>query len=115
MDVRLKRIYDQAEPGDGFRVLVDALWPRGVSKQRAQLDLWAKEIAPSAGLRTAFHHGQMAWDDFAAAYRSELNSNGAAAALRDQLSHHPVVTLLFGAHDPRHNNAVVLAGMLNSA
>lgn len=112
MEIQLKRVYDQVEASDGFRVLVDALWPRGISKQRAQLDLWAKDVAPSAELRTAFHHAGMPWDEFSAAYLKELRNNPATAALRTSLNGHPVVTLLFGAHDEQHNNAVVLAGVL---
>jgi len=112
MQIQLKRIYDDAEPGDGFRVLVDRLWPRGVSKERAALDLWAKDVAPSSALRDAFHHGGLPWDDFASAYRTELAGNPALRALQAELAQHPVATLLFGAQDAQHNQAVILREVL---
>ncbi|MFB8386233.1 DUF488 domain-containing protein [Microbacterium sp. NPDC055910] len=112
MQLQLKRIYDDAEPGDGFRVLVDRLWPRGVSKERAALDEWAKDVAPSAALREAFHHGGLPWEDFVSAYRTELAGNPAVRALRAELAQHPVCTLLFGAHDPQYNQAVILREVL---
>ena len=108
MEIRTKRVYDDAAPDDGFRVLADRLWPRGVSKEKARLDLWAKDVAPSADLRIAFHHDGMAWPDFESAYRAELAANPAVDALRDELAKHPVVTLLYGSQDEEHNGAVVL-------
>jgi uncharacterized protein YeaO (DUF488 family) len=108
MDIRLKRVYDEAAKDDGFRVLVDRLWPRGVSKDRARLDLWAKDVAPSPDLRVAFHHDGMSWPDFEKAYRAELAANPAVDALRHELATHPVVTLLYGSHDEEHNGAVLL-------
>lgn len=108
MDIRIKRVYDEADKDDGFRVLVDRLWPRGVSKEHARLDLWAKEIAPSPDLRVAFHHDGMSWPDFDSAYRKELGSNPALGELRDDLAKHPVVTLLYGSHDEEHNGARIL-------
>ncbi len=108
MQIRVKRVYDQAAPEDGLRVLVDRLWPRGVSKERARLDLWAKDAAPSAQLRVAFHHDGMSWPEFEAAYRAELAANPAVDRLREQIATHPVVTLLYGSHDEEHNGAMVL-------
>ncbi|MEZ3161895.1 DUF488 family protein [Microbacterium sp. BWT-B31] len=110
MDLRLKRVYDPPAPGDGFRVLVDRLWPRGLSKQRAAVDVWAKDAAPSTELRKAFHHGGMTWDAFADAYRAELAgpAAGAVRALRDAVSGHPVVTLLYAVADPDRNHALIL-------
>ncbi|WP_345800673.1 DUF488 family protein [Microbacterium sp. AZCO] len=108
MEIRLKRVYDDASPDDGFRVLVDRLWPRGVSKERAAIDLWAKEAAPTTELRRAFHQDGMDWDTFAAAYRAELATNPAVPALRTALADQDVVTLLYGAHDERHNHADLL-------
>ncbi|MGU3644687.1 DUF488 domain-containing protein [Microbacterium sp. C23T] len=110
MEIRLKRVYDDPAPGDGFRVLVDRLWPRGLSKERASLDLWAKEVAPSTELRKAFHHDDMSWPDFEAAYRAELDgpTRTAVASLREELAPHPVVTLLHAVHDDTHNHALIL-------
>ncbi|WP_341996135.1 DUF488 family protein [Microbacterium sp. LWH7-1.2] len=116
MEIRLKRVYDDPAPDDGFRVLVDRLWPRGLSKERAALDLWAKEVAPSTELRTAFHHDDMAWPDFETAYRAELDgpTATAVASLREELAPHPVVTLLHAVHDDTHNHALILREVLAS-
>lgn len=108
VEVRLKRVYDEPSAGDGFRVLVDRLWPRGLTKERAAVDLWAKEAAPTTELRRAFHHDGMDWDTFAAAYRAELAVNPAVPELRQTLAGKPVVTLLYGAHDERRNHAELL-------
>lgn len=120
MDVRLKRVYDEASPDDGVRVLVDRLWPRGVSKERAALDLWDRALAPSAELRRSWHADPAAHDPerfaaFAADYRDELARDPASAAL-DRLAQlardRPRVTLLYGAKDTRQNHAVVLRDAL---
>ncbi|MCP2635777.1 DUF488 family protein [Microbacterium sp. HD4P20] len=114
MELRTKRVYDDPAPADGFRVLVDRLWPRGLSKERAALDLWAKDVAPSTELRKAFHHDGLSWDDFAEAYRAELGgaARGAVEALRAELGTHEVVTLLHAVHDDAHNHALVLREIL---
>ncbi len=112
MELEVKRVYDTPEPADGFRVLVDRLWPRGLSKQRAAVDLWAKDVAPTAALRTAYHHDGMTWSDFVAAYGAEVAANPAVPALRVALAQHPVVTLLHSVADPEHNHAVLLAQVL---
>lgn len=112
MEIRIERVYDDASPADGFRVLVDRLWPRGLSKERAALGLWAKEVAPSTELRRAFHHDGMSWDAFAAAYRAELAENPAVPRLRDELEARDVVTLLHSVHDAEHNHAVLLRDAL---
>ena len=114
MELRLKRVYDEPEAGDGFRVLVDRLWPRGLTKERAALDLWAKEVAPSTELRKAFHHGDMPWEAFADAYRAELAGQTRAEvdALRQQLAGHEVVTLLHSVNDETHNHALILRDAL---
>lgn len=117
MDLRRKRAYDTAVPDDGFRVLVDRLWPRGVSKERAAIDLWAKDTAPSPELRTAWHHAPPEeWAVYADHYRAELahGTAPALAALAEELRPHPVVTLVYAAHDPVHNHAVVLEEALRS-
>ncbi|MDQ7879307.1 DUF488 family protein [Microbacterium sp. QXD-8] len=116
MEIRLKRVYDEPTPGDGFRVLVDRLWPRGLSKERAALDLWANEVAPSTELRKAFHHDDLSWPDFEAAYRAELAgpTSTALASLREELAAHPVVTLLHAVNDEAHNHALILRDALES-
>ena len=108
MELLIKRVYDDPDPADGFRVLVDRLWPRGLSKERAAADLWAKDVAPTAELRTALHHDGMPWDDFAAAYRAEIAANPAIGALRAELARHPTATLLHSVRDAEHNHAVLL-------
>ncbi|NYE18163.1 DUF488 domain-containing protein [Microbacterium immunditiarum] len=117
MDLRLKRVYDDASPDDGFRVLVDRLWPRGVSKERAAVDLWAKDVAPSTELRKRFHNEGMTWDAFAGAYRSELAGPAAEALaqLRIEAARHPVTTLLYSVHDPEQNHAALLREELEAA
>ena len=116
MEIRLKRVYDDPASDDGFRVLVDRLWPRGVSKERAALDLWAKEVAPSTELRNAFHHDDLSWSDFESAYRAELAgpTSTAVASLRAELAPHPVVTLLHAVHDDTRNHALILREALES-
>jgi DNA-3-methyladenine glycosylase len=109
---RIKRIYDPPAPEDGFRVLVDRLWPRGVTKQRAALDLWLKEVAPSTELRTWFHARPDGFDEFADRYRAELAANPAVDELRAVAKAHPAVTLLYSVKDPERNHAAVLADYL---
>jgi uncharacterized protein YeaO (DUF488 family) len=109
MPVRVKRIYDDPTPGDGLRVLVDRLWPRGVSKERAAIDLWLKEVAPSSELRTWFGHRPDRFSAFAARYIDELDGNPAVDQLRGVAASSPTVTLLYGAKDEVINHAVVLA------
>ncbi len=114
--LRIKRIYDPAGPEDGKRYLVDGMWPRGVSKAKAGLDGWLKELAPSAGLRSWFHHEPARWDEFRSRYREELG----AAGLKDRLAtlrregREGPVTLLFAARDETRNNAVVLKDVLDA-
>ncbi|MGO4490943.1 DUF488 domain-containing protein [Arthrobacter sp. 2YAF22_2] len=108
----IKRVYDEPADDDGCRVLVDRLWPRGLSKERAQLELWLKEVAPSPPLRTEFAHMQERFADFRAAYEAELETNPAVGTLRELAAGHPKVTLLFGARDPETNHARVLLEFL---
>ncbi|MFE6235826.1 DUF488 domain-containing protein [Cellulosimicrobium sp. NPDC057862] len=113
MTVRIKRVYEPAEEDDGFRVLVDRLWPRGETKEKARVDLWLKEVAPSTELRRWFHHEERLFDEFAERYRAELDANGEAVGeLRDVVGQHRVVTLVYGAKDEQHNQAVVLRDYL---
>ncbi len=112
VDVQVKRIYDVAEPGDGYRVLIDHVWPRGVSRDRAQLDEWARELAPSDGLRKWFDHVPERFGEFRARYRQELAGHAdEVEALRARAAERRV-TILYAARDREHNNAVVLAELL---
>lgn len=106
----IKRIYQPAEAADGKRILVDRLWPRGISKETAKLDLWLKEIAPSAELRQWFHGSDAAdkWEQFKAKYWAELENNPAVGQLRDIIEKNETVTLLYSVNDEEHNHAVVL-------
>ncbi len=110
-----KRIYEPSAPEDGFRVLVDRLWPRGVSKANAHLNLWLKDIAPSTELRKWFNHDPAKWEGFQDKYRQELDANpGPLAELRQTVGAADTVTLLYGARDAEHNEAVVLAEYLRN-
>lgn len=112
--IQLKRVYDKAARGDGFRVLVDRLWPRGIKKQDLWLDTWAKELAPSTELRKWFAHDVDKWTAFRARYRSELTRSHASQSIRELLdSAKPAktITLLYGAKDTEHNEAIVLRGL----
>lgn len=108
----IKRIYEDPSDDDGCRVLVDRLWPRGVSKERAQLALWLKDVAPSEALRKEFGHMQERFADFRAAYEAELEINPAVQTLHGLAAEHGKVTLLFGAKNPETNHAVVLKEFL---
>jgi len=110
--VHIKRIYDAPTRTDGVRVLVDRLWPRGVSKQQAALDVWLKEIAPSPELRAWFGHKPERFTEFSHKYLTELAHNPAVARLRELAREHANVTLLYGAKDPLINHAVVLQTFL---
>lgn len=117
MPIQTKRIYAQAEPGDGDRVLIDRLWPRGVSKARAALTLWMKDIAPSTALREWFRHQPDRFEEFQAAYRQELDTDAAKReAVQALISRAKSgnVTLLYAAKDPRINHAAVLADYLRA-
>ena len=113
-DIRVKRIYDPPARTDGTRVLVDRLWPRGVSKDRAKLKLWLKEIAPSDDLRRWFGHDPARFAEFSRRYRAELNANKEAVSCMEDLTKAGTVTLLYGAHDTEHNEARVLADYLEA-
>lgn len=112
--VRVKRVYEPPQTSDGCRVLVDRLWPRGVSKAHAQIALWLRDVAPSDTLRKWFAHDPQKWPEFQRRYRAELqNQAEALRSLRRLARTHRVVTLVYAASDTHHNNAVVLAGWLN--
>jgi len=108
----VKRVYDDVDQADGYRVLVDRIWPRGLSKEAAHIDEWDRDVAPSTELRRWFGHDPARAQEFSARYRRELEASGAAAALAARLRDRSVVTLLYAAKDREHNNAVVLCQLL---
>lgn len=114
-DVHAKRIYDPSDPDDGYRILIDHVWPRGISRERARLDAWARELAPSDALRKWFDHRPSRFAEFRARYRDELV---AESELVDDLRHRASggrVTVLYAARDREYNNAVVLVELLRDA
>lgn len=110
--LRIKRIYEPASRGDGARILVDRVWPRGISKEAAALTLWLKEIAPSASLRKWFGHDPARWTEFRSRYHKELGAKGEEIKRLRGLLRKGRVTLLYGAHDVEHNQAVALVEYL---
>ncbi len=112
MRIRLKRAYDAPATGDGVRILVERLWPRGLSKDEARLDHWARDVAPSPALRKWYGHDPDRWPEFRRRYRAELEANPEAlVALRAQM-HGRIVTFVFGSKDTERNSAVVLREFL---
>jgi len=111
-DLRIKRVYDDPAPSDGYRILVDRLWPRGVGKDDAALDEWMRDVAPSADLRRWFGHDPARFAEFAERYRAELSGSPALEELRRRRREHDVVTLVYGAKDAEHNQAVVLRDLV---
>jgi uncharacterized protein YeaO (DUF488 family) len=111
--VRVKRIYEKAKKGDGWRVLVDRVWPRGMTKEAAKADVWMKDVAPSDTLRKWFGHKPEKWVAFQKKYRAELAvKKGMIAELKKMEKEYGTLTLLYGAKDEEHNQAVVLAEAL---
>jgi len=111
--VRIKRVYDDPAAGDGYRVLIDRLWPRGLSKRKAALDAWARDIAPSPALRKWFAHDPERYPEFRTRYRAELRAHpDDLDALRERARQQPV-TLLYGARDPHFNHATVLREVID--
>lgn len=108
MKIRIKRIYEQPDQNDGRRILVDRLWPRGLTREKASVDLWLKDIAPSAELRKWFAHDPDNWEEFKDRYLAELKVNGEQIRLLKQELDKGVVTLVYGAKDEEHNQAVVI-------
>jgi uncharacterized protein YeaO (DUF488 family) len=109
---QLKRAYDPASPDDGCRVLVERLWPRGVSKERAALDAWLKDLAPSAGLRKWYGHAPERWEEFRRRYWDELRSNREAVSELREREREGKVTLIYAAHDEQHSGALALKQFL---
>jgi uncharacterized protein YeaO (DUF488 family) len=110
-----KRIYDPPGDSDGFRILVDRLWPRGISKDGANVDVWFKDIAPSTSLRTWFHHESGSWEEFTERYLSELKTSKVVEDLVHLIENRPIVTFLYAARDKEHNHAQVLKAFLEEA
>jgi len=107
-------VYEPPASDDGKRILVDRIWPRGLTKQRAAVDVWLKEIAPSTALRKWFGHDPERWDEFRQRYFKELRDNSVEVKNLEELLSGGKATLLYGAHDAEHNNAIALAEYLNS-
>lgn len=110
--LRIKRVFDPAEPSDGTRVLVDRMWPRGVRKQDAHIDLWLKELAPSTALRKWFAHDPERWTEFKRRYDHELRNQREAVDRLQALASRGTVTLIYSARDEAHNQARALAELL---
>jgi uncharacterized protein YeaO (DUF488 family) len=106
--IQLKRVYEKPSRKDGVRILVDRLWPRGLTKERAAVNLWLKDVAPSSELRKWFGHDPAKWKEFQVRYRKELRQKKDALKLLRQKSEDRTVTLVYGARDEQHNEAVVL-------
>ena len=111
--VSIKRVYALPEKSDGFRVLIDRLWPRGLSKEKAKVDLWLKEIAPSTELRKWFNHEPEKWKQFEKKYRDEIKKNPEALQVLKSKMKEGKLTLVYGAKEERYNDAVVLQNLLN--
>ncbi|MBI5459880.1 DUF488 domain-containing protein [Methanobacterium sp.] len=113
--IRIKRAYEEVKESDGFRILIDRLWPRGVSKEKLKIDLWLKEIAPSSELRKSFGHDPNRWEEFQSKYRDELKEKSELLIqikkLEEKLGN---ISLIYSAKDEKHDNAVVLLELLNN-
>jgi uncharacterized protein YeaO (DUF488 family) len=112
MDIRLKRAYEPAAPSDGYRVLIDRLWPRGVSRKQASLEAWERELAPSAELRQWFGHQPERFEEFRRRYVEELRQQRPRLTELRRRARDGTLTLVYAAHDSEHNDAVVLADVL---
>ncbi len=113
--IQIKRAYPEASENDGFRILIDRLWPRGVSKEKLKIDLWINEIAPSSELRKSFGHDPNKWEDFQAKYKEELEEKSDLLTQIKKLEEeHGKLTLIYAAKDEKHNNAVVLLKLLDN-
>jgi uncharacterized protein YeaO (DUF488 family) len=111
--IQLKRVYEKPSRQDGFRILVDRLWPRGLTKARAAVDLWLKDVAPSTELRKWFSHDPEKWKEFQTRYRKELKEQKEALSLLKKKSKERTVTLVYGARDQEHNEALVLKRIID--
>ena len=111
-NIRIKRVYEEPDAEDGMRILVDRLWPRGLSKEKAHVDLWLKDVAPSTELRKWFGHDAAKWQEFQTRYRQELKRNKEPLLLLRQETARGTITLVYGARDQQHNEAVILQRLL---
>ncbi len=111
--VKIKRVYEPYSKADGYRVLVDRVWPRGMTKEAAHVDKWLKEVAPSTPLRKWFGHKPERWKEFSEKYRAELRGSAALEELKEEVRNHKNVSLIYSAKDEEHNQAVVLLGMVS--
>ena len=114
MNIAIKRVYEASARTDGFRILVDRLWPRGLTKEKANVDLWLKEIGPSTELRKWFAHDPEKWTGFRGRYETELKHNGELTKIITEKANDGPVTLVYAARDQEHNEAVVLKDFLES-
>jgi uncharacterized protein YeaO (DUF488 family) len=112
--IQVRRAYEPADPADGFRVLIDRIWPRGLKKEQAAIDLWLKDVAPSTELRKWFGHDPAKWDEFRKRYAEELDRNPDAVRLLEERGRRGTITLVFAARDAEHSNAVALKGYLEA-
>jgi uncharacterized protein YeaO (DUF488 family) len=111
--IKVKRAYEPHSSGDGFRILVDRMWPRGIKKEAVHIDKWLKEIAPSTGLRKWFNHDPDKWVEFSKKYEAELRKSSALPELQDDIAQHKNITLVYAARDEEHNNANVILSFLH--
>jgi uncharacterized protein YeaO (DUF488 family) len=114
LDVQIKRVYEPADPADGYRVLIDHVWPRGVSRKRAKLDEWARELAPSDELRKWFDHVPERFEEFRIRYRRELSGHDELLATLRQRAKAGKLTIVYAARDEEHNNAAVVAELVRA-
>lgn len=114
MKIRIKRVYEKPAKEDGFRILVDRLWPRGLTKEKASVDLWLKDIAPTTELRKWFDHDPAKWNDFKKRYRLELKKNNEPVLVLKEHLKKGIVTLVYAAKDEEHNEALVLKEMVSA-
>jgi Uncharacterized conserved protein len=112
-EVKIKRVYEAPDDGDGIRILVDRLWPRGLTKEKAGIDLWLKDVAPSTELRKWFGHDPARWEQFKELYHHELEANAEQVLLLKDQMKRGAVTLLFAAKDVEHNEAIILQEWLS--
>lgn len=112
--IKLKRIYEPPTAQDGYRILIDRLWPRGVTKEKANVDKWMKDIAPSTELRKWFDHMSENWTAFSTAYATELSNSESVPEILDLIQSHKTVTLLYASRDEEHNHGIVLKRFVNS-
>ena len=113
MIIKIKRAYELKEQDDGFRILVDRLWPRGLKKEDVDIDVWLKEVAPSSALRKWFNHDVEKWETFKTKYQKELQQSETFAELKQVIKKNKTITLVYGAKDETHNQAIVLKELLN--